>query len=117
MSLKYTEELCVMTMKNNAKFEEQLTCCFKIDSTIWQILTWSIQCHKNFHFDEFFLNKVNNVWAKKVEELYFMAMKSDAQCDKNRLSVWKMTWGIRQIFTRALESLRIGALMGYFYPK
>ena len=29
--LKFTEELCVMTMKNDAKFEEELTCCFKID--------------------------------------------------------------------------------------
>ena len=24
MTLKFTEELCVMTMKNNAKFEEEL---------------------------------------------------------------------------------------------
>ena len=32
MSLKFTKELlCVMTMKNDAKFEEELTCCFKID--------------------------------------------------------------------------------------
>ena len=31
MSLKSTEELCVMTMKNDAKFEEELTCHFKTD--------------------------------------------------------------------------------------
>ena len=32
MSLKFTEELlCVMTMKNDAKFEEELTCRCKID--------------------------------------------------------------------------------------
>ena len=31
MSLEFTEELCVMTMKNNAKFEEELTCHFKTD--------------------------------------------------------------------------------------
>ena len=31
MSLKLTEELCVMTMKNDAKFVEELTCLFKID--------------------------------------------------------------------------------------
>ena len=30
MSLKFTEELCIMTMKNDAKFEEELTCRFKI---------------------------------------------------------------------------------------
>ena len=31
MSLKFTEEFCVMAMKNDAKFEEELTCKFKID--------------------------------------------------------------------------------------
>ena len=31
MSLKFTGELCVNTMKNDAKFEEELTCQFKID--------------------------------------------------------------------------------------
>ena len=31
MSLKFTGDLCVMTMKNDAKFEEELTCQFKID--------------------------------------------------------------------------------------
>ena len=31
MSLKSTEELCVITMKNEAKFEEDLTCQLKID--------------------------------------------------------------------------------------
>ena len=31
--------------------------------------------------------------------------------------VWKMTWGIWQIFTRALESLKIGILMRSFNPK
>ena len=33
MTLKFTEELCVMTMKNNAKLEEELTCHFKTDMT------------------------------------------------------------------------------------
>ena len=31
MSLKLREELCVMTMKNDRKFEIELTCHFKID--------------------------------------------------------------------------------------
>ena len=31
MSLKLTREVCVMTTKNDAKFEEELTCQFKID--------------------------------------------------------------------------------------
>ena len=29
--LNFPEELCVMTMKNDTKTEEELTCCFKID--------------------------------------------------------------------------------------
>ena len=31
MSLKFTEELCVIAMKNDAKFGEDLTCYFKTD--------------------------------------------------------------------------------------
>ena len=31
MSLKFTGDFCVMTMKNDAKFEEELTGQFKID--------------------------------------------------------------------------------------
>ena len=34
MSLKVTEELCMMAMKNDAKFEEELACRFKIDIPI-----------------------------------------------------------------------------------
>ena len=31
MSLKFTGELLVMTMKNGANLEDELTCCFKTD--------------------------------------------------------------------------------------
>ena len=31
MRLKFTEELCVVTMKNDAKSEEEFTCRFKIN--------------------------------------------------------------------------------------
>ena len=31
MSLKFTEELCLVTMKNDVKFEEELICHLKID--------------------------------------------------------------------------------------
>ena len=31
MSLKFWGELCIMTMKNDPKFEEEMTCRFKID--------------------------------------------------------------------------------------
>ena len=32
MGLKIAGKLCVMRMKNDAKFEEELTCQFKIDT-------------------------------------------------------------------------------------
>ena len=35
MSLKFTVEFCVMILKNDAKFEEELTCQFKID--MWNL--------------------------------------------------------------------------------
>ena len=31
MTLKFTEDFCVMKMKNKAKLEEELTCHFKTD--------------------------------------------------------------------------------------
>ena len=31
MSLKFTEELSVKAMKNDAKFDDELTCHFKVD--------------------------------------------------------------------------------------
>ena len=31
MSLKFTEKLCVMRMKNDTKIQEELTCRFKIN--------------------------------------------------------------------------------------
>ena len=46
MSLKSTEELSVMTIKNGAKFEEQLTCHFKVDMrnlTNFDRSTWKSQ--------------------------------------------------------------------------
>ena len=46
MSLKSTEELSVMTMKNYAKFQEELTCHFKVDMrnlTSFDPGTWKSQ--------------------------------------------------------------------------
>ena len=71
ISLKFTEELCVMRMKNDAKFEADLTCRFKTDMRIWQILTRALKILKNLHFHGLLLSKVYNVWAKKVQKSMF----------------------------------------------
>ena len=65
MSLKFIGELCVMTVKSDAKIEEESTCQFKIDINLLE-------------FEEFWpehskisksicLTKVYNVWTKKVQ--------------------------------------------------
>ena len=50
MTLKFTEELCVMTIKNDTKIEEELTCCFKIDIRNFTNFDPSTQKSKNFVF-------------------------------------------------------------------
>ena len=50
MSLKFTEKLCVMTMKNETKIEEELTCCFKIDVRNFTNFDPSIQKSEKFEF-------------------------------------------------------------------
>ena len=48
MSLTFTEEFCVMAIKNDAKFKEELTCHFKIDMRNLTNLDSSSQKSKNY---------------------------------------------------------------------
>ena len=50
MSLKFVGELCVMAMKNDAKFEEDLTCQFKIDMKNVTNFDPSTQKYQKFAF-------------------------------------------------------------------
>ena len=67
MSLKLTGELCVMTMKNDAKFEIELTCHFKIDRRNVTNFEPNNQKSQNLHFNGLILTKVHIVSAKKVQ--------------------------------------------------
>ena len=58
MSLKFTEELCVMAMKNDAKIEEELTCCFKIDMRNLTNLTRTLESLNNLRFNGLLVTKV-----------------------------------------------------------
>ena len=51
MTLKITEELRVMTMKNNAKFEEEWTCHFKTDMKNLTNFDWNTQKSKKLVFN------------------------------------------------------------------
>ena len=59
-----------MTLKNDEKSEEELTCRSKIDIrnlTNFDSRTLSL---KNLHFNGLLLTKLYNVWAKKVQRSY-----------------------------------------------
>ena len=58
-----------MTMKNDAKFEEELTCRLKIDMR--NLMNFDPCTLKNFSFNVLLLKKVYIVWAKKVRRSYF----------------------------------------------
>ena len=59
MSLKFTGD--AMTMKNDAKFEEELTCQFKIDMGNLTNSTQALKNLKNLHFNGLLLTLVYNV--------------------------------------------------------
>ena len=51
MSLKFTGELCFTAMKDDVKFEEELTLSSKLTWRIWWILTRALKNYKNSHFN------------------------------------------------------------------
>ena len=107
MNLKFIGKLCVMTMKNDAKDLRNLT-----------NFDLSTQKSQKLHFNGLPLTKLYNVWAKKVQMIYVWWYWILMQIlMENWLLHSKMTREIWKIFTRALESLKIGTLIGFFYPK
>ena len=56
-----------MTVKNDEKCEEEVTCQFKIDIRNLTNLTRELKSLKNVHFNGLLLTKVFNVSAKKVQ--------------------------------------------------
>ena len=96
-----------MTMKNDAKFEKDLTCHFKIDMmdlTSFEPSTWKSQ---NFQFNVLLLSKVYIFQAKKVQRSYLSRnWRGIRNSERNRLVVSKLAWGIWQMLTWVLESLK-----------
>ena len=70
MSLKLKGELCVMTMRNDAKFEIELASHFEIDIRNLINLIQARKNRKNLHFNGLILTKVYNISAKKVQRSY-----------------------------------------------
>ena len=57
-------------MKNDAKFEEELTCRFKIDMGNWWILTWTLESLKNSHFNVLHLSKYTLLQLKDRRAIF-----------------------------------------------
>ena len=60
MSLKFTGDLCIMTMKNDVKFELKLTGQFKTDMSDLTIFDSNTQNLNNLRFNGLFLTKLYN---------------------------------------------------------
>ena len=94
MGLKFTEKLCGMTVKNDAKIEEKLTCRFKTDMrnfTNFDPNTWKSKAR-------LLVTKVYIVWATKVQRSFLSWHRRVMQNLKEKwLVLLKMTCGISQI--------------------
>ena len=118
MILKFTEELCVMTMKNDTKLKRNWLVVLKLTWGTSQILTRALESLKNLCFNWLLVTKVYIVWATKVQRSYLSWHWGVMQIlKKDRPVVWKRIWKIWQIFNRTFESVKIGTLMGSFCPK
>ena len=96
-------------MKNDAKFEEELTRRFEMTWGIWRILLWVLKSLKNLHFNGLLLNKVFNAWAKKLQKSYVSwHWRVMQKLMKNWLAVWKMSWGIWQFLPEPSKVSELG---------
>ena len=82
-------------------------------------MTQAFKNLKNLYFNGLILTKVYNASAKKLQRSYVWLHSQDWYkfWRKTGLCFQKFTWGISQIFTRALKSLQIGTLMASFCLK
>ena len=107
-----------MTMKNDTKIEEELTCRFKIDMRNSTNFDTSTQKSKKIVFQLAPCNQsIYFLSYKSTEELSFMTLKRYKNFEE------KLTCGLKKDlrnlanFHRALESVKIGTLMGSFFRK
>ena len=115
--LSKVENVWASNLQWNTKIEEELTCRFKIDMNFTNFDP-SIRKVFFFCFNWLLVTKVYIIWGKKVQRSYLSwhwgVMKI---LKKDWPVVWKKAWEIWPIFTRALESVKVGTLMGYFCQK
>ena len=97
-----------MTLKSDTKFGEELTCCV-FHEEFDKFWPEHLKVSKKLPFNRLFLTKVYLVWAKKVQRSYLSwHWRVIQNWEMNQLVVLKLTWGIWQIFTRALKVSKLG---------
>ena len=83
MNLKFTEELCVMTMKNNASFKEEFTCHLKTDMKNLTNFDLSTRKSKTLHFSQriyriFIVLMLYLIWLKKFSSsIYYYSFNAN----------------------------------------
>ena len=107
-----------MTLMSDVKFEKKLALGCKNDITNLVNCNTSTGKSENLHFDVLLLSIAYRVLAKKVQKSYLSWRWRVIQIlKKNSLFVWKITWIIWWILTRAVENLKIFTLMRHFFQK
>ena len=119
MSLKFTGESCVMTMKNCAKFGEELTCQFKIDMRNLMNFDWSTQKAQKFALSwAAFDQSISFLSYKSTEELCLIALNIGVKFEGKLTCAFKNNMSNLANFHQSMfESLKIGTFIGSFYPK
>ena len=100
-----------MTLMSDAKFEEKLALCCKNDMTNLVNFTMSSGKSENSHFYVLLWLVAFKVSAKKVQKGYLSWHWRAIQTSKKKsLSVWKMTWIIWWILTRAVKKVHFDGI-------
>ena len=91
----------------------------KLTWQIWRILTRALENLKNLHFNRLLLNKVYNGWAKRsIGEFCLMVLNIDATFEGRLICAFKSdTRNLANLHRSMFESVKIGSLIGFLYPK
>ena len=107
-----------MTLKSDAKFEENLTFGLENEKRDFANLHQSTSKSQNWDFDGILWSKVENVWAQNLQRsCVSWQWRMMQNLKKNWLVISKLTWGIWWILTRELEHLKNLLFIGLHWPK
>ena len=103
-----------MTLKSDAKFEENLTLVSK--NAMRNLVNFNASRGKfeNLHFDVLFLSKISCLSQKSTEELFVIILKNDANCEEKLTCVLKKDMRNLANFDPTLKKHKICTFMGSF---